>query len=159
MLDVVEIALKLEKIVFLRLDGQLAQKQREKVIRDFYNRDDSRVLLISTKAGGLGLNLTCASYVFILDPWWNPAVEMQAIDRVHRLGQKKTVIAKRFIVADSVEEKILALQVPNDFDIVGCIVSADTLLRKRNRNSSFLHLLNTRTSPTVSKTLLPPPTS
>ena len=69
-----------------------------------------RVFLISTKAGGTGLNLTEADYVFIVDPWWNPAVENQAIDRSHRIGQEKHVMAYRIICKDSIEEKILALQ-------------------------------------------------
>jgi SNF2 family DNA or RNA helicase len=68
------------------------------------------VFLISLKAGGLGLNLTAADYVFLLDPWWNPAVEMQAIDRAHRLGQTRRVIAYRLICANTVEEKIAELQ-------------------------------------------------
>ena len=69
-----------------------------------------KVFLISIKAGGLGLNLTEADYVFILDPWWNPAVEAQAIDRAHRIGQKKKVFTYKFITRDTVEEKILQLQ-------------------------------------------------
>ena len=69
-----------------------------------------RVFLISTKAGGTGLNLTEADYVFIVDPWWNPAVENQAIDRSHRIGQNKHVMAYRLICKNSIEEKILALQ-------------------------------------------------
>jgi SNF2 family DNA or RNA helicase len=68
------------------------------------------VFLISIKAGGVGLNLTEADNVFILDPWWNPAVEQQAIDRTHRIGQKNTVFIYKFITKNSVEEKILALQ-------------------------------------------------
>jgi SNF2 family DNA or RNA helicase len=66
--------------------------------------------LISLKAGGVGLNLTAAEYVFILDPWWNPAVEAQAIDRAHRIGQENTVFTYKFITRNTVEEKILALQ-------------------------------------------------
>jgi SNF2 family DNA or RNA helicase len=69
-----------------------------------------KVFLISIKAGGVGLNLTQADYVFILDPWWNPAVEQQAIDRSHRIGQDKKVFIYKFIAKDTVEEKILALQ-------------------------------------------------
>ncbi|HZI25931.1 MAG TPA: C-terminal helicase domain-containing protein, partial [Chryseolinea sp.] len=69
-----------------------------------------KVFLISIKAGGLGLNLTEADYVFILDPWWNPAVEAQAVDRAHRIGQKKKVFTYKFITRNTVEEKILMLQ-------------------------------------------------
>ena len=68
------------------------------------------MFLISLKAGGLGLNLTAADYVFILDPWWNPAVEAQAVDRAHRIGQERPVFAYRLIVRDTVEEKVLQLQ-------------------------------------------------
>jgi len=68
------------------------------------------VFLVSLKAGGVGLNLTAADYVFLLDPWWNPAVEAQAIDRTHRIGQTKEVFAYRLIAEDTVEEKVLALQ-------------------------------------------------
>ena len=68
------------------------------------------MFLISLKAGGVGLNLTAADYVFLLDPWWNPAVEAQAIDRTHRIGQEKPVVAYRLIARDTVEEKILELQ-------------------------------------------------
>jgi SNF2 family DNA or RNA helicase len=68
------------------------------------------VFLISLKAGGTGLNLTAAEYVFLLDPWWNPAVEAQAIDRAHRIGQKSHVIAYRLIAKDTIEEKVAALQ-------------------------------------------------
>jgi SNF2 family DNA or RNA helicase len=76
-----------------------------------FNKDpDLKVFLISIKAGGLGLNLTEADYVFILDPWWNPAVEAQAADRAHRIGQKKKVFTYKFITKNTVEEKILTLQ-------------------------------------------------
>ena len=68
------------------------------------------MFLVSLKAGGVGLNLTAAEYVFLLDPWWNPAVEVQAIDRTHRIGQTRPVFAYRLIARDTVEEKVLALQ-------------------------------------------------
>jgi SNF2 family DNA or RNA helicase len=90
------------------LDG--ATKNREEQVERFQNDDKVRLFLISLKAGGLGLNLTQADYVFILDPWWNPAVEAQAIDRAHRIGQTKKVITYKFIMSDTVEEKILELQ-------------------------------------------------
>ncbi|MDP9429974.1 MAG: SWF/SNF helicase family protein, partial [Actinomycetota bacterium] len=68
------------------------------------------IFLISLKAGGFGLNLTEADYVFVLDPWWNPAVEAQAVDRAHRIGQDKTVMVYRLVAAGTIEEKVLALQ-------------------------------------------------
>lgn len=76
-----------------------------------FNEDpDIKVLLVSLKTGGVALNLTVANYVYIMDPWWNPAAEMQAIDRVHRIGQNKPIFATRFIIKDSIEERILKLQ-------------------------------------------------
>jgi SNF2 family DNA or RNA helicase len=83
---------------------------REKAINEFKDNAETRIFLISIKAGGVGLNLTEADYVFLLDPWWNPAVEQQAISRSHRIGQFKNVIAYKFITKDSIEEKILKLQ-------------------------------------------------
>lgn len=97
-----------ERVPYTYLDG--ATRNRGEVVRDFQENDDIRLFLISIKAGGVGLNLTGADYVFILDPWWNPAVEQQAIDRTHRIGQKKNVFIYKFITKDSVEEKILTLQ-------------------------------------------------
>ena len=95
-------------ISYAYLDGSLNSRQRESAIASF--REQQAVFLISLKAGGTGLNLTEADYIFILDPWWNPAVEAQAIDRSHRIGQTRPVIAYRFIAADTVEERILELQ-------------------------------------------------
>ena len=76
---------------------------------NFQANDDCRVFLISLKAGGVGLNLTAADYVYIVDPWWNPAVEQQAIDRTHRIGQTKNIFAYRMICKDTIEDKILQL--------------------------------------------------
>lgn len=90
------------------LDG--ATQNRGIVVEDFKNNHEKKIFLISIKAGGVGLNLTEADYVFILDPWWNPAVEQQAIDRTHRIGQTKNVFIYKFITKGTVEEKILALQ-------------------------------------------------
>lgn len=90
------------------LDGSTTN--RGKVVEEFKKEKDIQIFLISIKAGGVGLNLTEADYVFILDPWWNPAVEQQAIDRTHRIGQTKNVFIYKFITKDTVEEKILALQ-------------------------------------------------
>lgn len=90
------------------LDGR--SRRRGDLVKRFQESDDCSLFLISLKAGGHGLNLTAADYVFILDPWWNPAVEAQAIDRAHRMGQTKPVVAYRMICRDTVEEKIVALQ-------------------------------------------------
>jgi superfamily II DNA or RNA helicase len=97
-----------EDISFAYLDG--ATKNRGEIVAEFQQNTELKVFLISIKAGGVGLNLTQADYVFILDPWWNPAVEQQAIDRSHRIGQDKKVFIYKFIAKDTVEEKILALQ-------------------------------------------------
>lgn len=97
-----------EGIPYVYLDG--STQNRGDVVKRFQEDEKTRVFLISIKAGGVGLNLTEADYVFILDPWWNPAVEQQAIDRTHRIGQTKNVFIYKFITKDSVEEKILALQ-------------------------------------------------
>lgn len=97
-----------EAIPFSYLDG--ATKNRGEIVAEFQENTELKVFLISIKAGGVGLNLTQADYVFILDPWWNPAVEQQAIDRTHRIGQEKKVFIYKFIAKDTVEEKILALQ-------------------------------------------------
>ena len=85
-------------------------RNREEVVNDFQTQDDNRFFLISLKAGGVGLNLTAADYVFLLDPWWNPAAEMQAINRAHRIGQTSKVFVYRFITAETIEEKIVKLQ-------------------------------------------------
>lgn len=83
---------------------------RAKVITEFKNSQDTKIFLISMKAGGIGLNLTEADYVFMLDPWWNPAAEMQAVNRAHRIGQFKNVFVYRFITKNTIEEKIMKLQ-------------------------------------------------
>ena len=95
---------------FSRLTGALSQKARKQQIDQFENNEAIQSFLISIKAGGTGLNLTAADYVFILDPWWNPSIEKQAIARAHRIGQTKSVFAIKFITKDSIEEKILKLQ-------------------------------------------------
>jgi SNF2 family DNA or RNA helicase len=90
------------------LDGRTRDRQAK--VERFQNDPECRLFLISLKAGGLGLNLTAAEYVFLLDPWWNPAVEAQAIDRAHRIGQERHVFAYRLIARDTVEERVLELQ-------------------------------------------------
>ncbi len=95
-------------ITYEYLDGR--SRNRQQKVERFQNDADCPLFLISLKAGGLGLNLTAASYVYLLDPWWNPAVEAQAVDRAHRIGQKRPVFAYRLICRDTVEEKIVKLQ-------------------------------------------------
>lgn len=107
-LSIFKASFEQQGIPFAYLDG--GTKNRGEIVAEFQKNDDLKVFLISIKAGGVGLNLTQADYVFILDPWWNPAVEQQAIDRTHRIGQDKKVFIYKFISKDTVEEKILALQ-------------------------------------------------
>jgi SNF2 family DNA or RNA helicase len=107
------------------LDGQT--RNRRERIEHFQNDPSCGVFLISLKAGGLGLNLTAADYVFLLDPWWNPAVEMQAIDRAHRIGQSRQVFAYRLICKNTVEEKIAELQTRKK-ELADAILQADNSL-------------------------------
>ncbi|WP_372773384.1 DEAD/DEAH box helicase [Mangrovibacterium sp.] len=107
-LELVKDQLQKRKWKYSLLTGGTAN--REEVISSFQNDPENRVFLISLKAGGVGLNLTSADYVFIIDPWWNPAAEMQAIARAHRIGQNKKVMVYRFITEGSIEEKIMQLQ-------------------------------------------------
>jgi SNF2 family DNA or RNA helicase len=108
MLDIIKDELEERNRPYSYLTGQT--KNRHEVISDFQETEESKVFLLSLKAGGSGLNLTSASYVVLYDPWWNPAVENQAIDRCHRIGQESKVNAYRLLVRDSVEEKIRILQ-------------------------------------------------
>ena len=107
-LDIVKEKLQKEGIEYQYLDGQTSLKEREKQVEEF-QRGERQIFLISLKAGGLGLNLTAANYVILLDPWWNPAIENQATDRAHRIGQKRAVTIIRMIAAQTIEEKILKL--------------------------------------------------
>jgi SNF2 family DNA or RNA helicase len=116
------------RISYSYLDGQT--KDRQQMVDRFQQRDGPPLFLISLKAGGVGLNLTEADYVFLLDPWWNPAVEAQAIDRSHRIGQDKPVIAYRLIARDTIEEKIVALQ-QTKRALADSIVSEDNSILQR----------------------------
>ncbi|KAL0931470.1 DNA repair protein rad5 [Colletotrichum truncatum] len=109
-LTLIEPALERANIKFLRLDGSMAQKARAAVLTEFQDSKTFTVLLISLRAGGVGLNLTSAKRVYMMDPWWSFAVEAQAIDRVHRMGQDEEVKVYRFIVKESVEERMLRVQ-------------------------------------------------
>jgi SNF2 family DNA or RNA helicase len=119
---------------YVYLDG--STQNREKVVTEFQENPGIPLFLISLKAGGIGLNLTAADYVFLYDPWWNNAVENQAIDRAHRIGRKDTVIAKRYIVAESIEEKMMKLKAAKsslaaelfDDDSISTQLTSDDLL-------------------------------
>ncbi len=107
-LELIRAGIEKEKWKYSMLTGQTSN--RKEVIRQFQEDSENRIFLISLKAGGVGLNLTGAGYVFIIDPWWNPAVENQAISRAHRIGQNKPVFVYRFITEDSIEQKIQHLK-------------------------------------------------
>jgi len=108
MLDILREVVEEKKWPYFYLAGDT--ENRGQLVQDFQNASGSAVFLISLRAGGFGLNLTAASYVVLFDPWWNPAVETQAIDRTHRIGQTSKVIAYRLLTKGSIEEKIRALQ-------------------------------------------------
>ena len=110
MLHLIRDALQQRGIPYLYLDGSMPAEARKRSVLQFQEDETTRVFLISLKAGGVGLTLTAADYVYLVDPWWNPAAEQQAIDRSHRIGQVKKVFAYRMICKDTVEEKILQLQ-------------------------------------------------
>jgi SNF2 family DNA or RNA helicase len=124
-------------ISYAYLDGRT--RDRKARVERFQNDPGTRLFLISLKAGGLGLNLTAAEYVYLLDPWWNPAVESQAIDRAHRIGQTRQVFAYRLIAQDTVEEKVVELQ-QTKRNLADAIINADNSLI-RNLSREDLELL------------------
>jgi superfamily II DNA or RNA helicase len=125
LLAIVRHRLDAHGITYEYLDGKT--RDREERVTRFQTDPNCKLFLISLKAGGLGLNLTAAEYVYLLDPWWNPAVEAQAIDRAHRIGQTRRVFAYRLIAKDTVEEKVLALQ-QTKRDLADAIINADNSL-------------------------------
>jgi SNF2 family DNA or RNA helicase len=122
LLSLLRARLDADGVPYEYLDGRT--KDRQTPVHRFQTDPRSGVFLISLKAGGLGLNLTAAEYVFLLDPWWNPAVEAQAIDRAHRIGQARHVFAYRLLATGTVEEKIAELQ-RNKRDLADAILQAD----------------------------------
>jgi len=139
MLAIVRKQLDARGIPYEYLDGQT--RKREPRIRRFQEDPTCPIFLISLKAGGLGLNLTAAEYVFLLDPWWNPAVEAQAIDRSHRIGQTRTVFAYSLIARDTVEEKVLELQ-KSKRQLADAIIQADTSLLRNLTREELSELLS-----------------
>lgn len=127
-LQIIKEHLDKESIVYSYLDG--STKNRKDEVNQFQEDPSRQVFLISLKAGGLGLNLTAADYVFILDPWWNPAIEAQAVDRAHRIGQENKVFIYKFISKDTVEEKILALQ-KSKMDLANALISTEESFMKK----------------------------
>ncbi len=139
MLRVIEGRIQQEGISYEYLDGQSTTKQRQASVEHFQEDESCRVFLISLKAGGTGLNLMAADYVYLVDPWWNPAVENQAIDRCYRIGQDKKVIAYRMICKNTVEEKIMELQKKKKA-IAGDIVTTDEGVLKKLTKDDLLDL-------------------
>ncbi|MES2652010.1 MAG: SNF2-related protein [Bacteroidota bacterium] len=138
MLDLVKAELEVRKITFSYLTGQT--KERSAVVNSFQNNPEIRVFLISLKAGGLGLNLTQADYVYLIDPWWNPAIENQAIDRAYRIGQHKNVMAVRLICPDTIEEKIMLMQ-ENKKEIASGLIKIDSSIFKSLTKKDLLELI------------------
>ncbi len=134
MLKVIRRELDNEKIKYEYLDGKSSKKKREASVNNFQDNDDIRVFLISLKAGGTGLNLTAADYVYIVDPWWNPAVENQAIDRCYRIGQDKKVIAYRMICRNTIEEKIMQHQAKKTQIASEIITTDESFVKQLGKN-------------------------
>lgn len=126
-------------IPYTYIDG--STKKRAKEIKRFQENSDILVFLLSLKAGGLGINLTAADYVILFDPWWNPAIEKQAIDRTHRIGQKQKVIAFKLIVKDSIEEKIIQLQNKKE-DLLNSIVMSEKKMFKSFDENEIMNLFD-----------------
>ncbi|MBK7764299.1 MAG: DEAD/DEAH box helicase family protein [Bacteroidetes bacterium] len=141
MLALIREKLKEHGIAYQYFDGSYTAQQRENAIQEFQNNEDCPVFLISLKAGGMGLNLTAADYVYIVDPWWNPAVEQQAIDRTHRIGQTKNIFAYRFICKDTVEEKIMLLKEKKNL-LVKDIISDDNNMVKQLSRDDIAYLFS-----------------
>lgn len=141
MLGLIRKTLEEKGIPYVYFDGSTTTTERQRAIDEFQNNHDCRVFLISLKAGGIGLNLTAADYVYIVDPWWNPAVEMQAIDRTHRIGQTKNIFAYRMICKDTIEEKMLVLQ-ERKRALASELVSDDTALLKKLTREDIEYLFS-----------------
>lgn len=141
MLDLIRAELDAGGIPFAYLDGKSSREQREQNVQRFQSDSDCRVFLISLKAGGTGLNLTAADYVYLVDPWWNPAVENQAIDRCYRIGQEKKVIAYRMICKGTVEEKISDLQ-KRKMAVATELIHTDENLLKKLDGGDILNLFS-----------------
>ncbi len=139
MLDMIKKQLDEREIKYEYLTGKT--KDRAGRVQNFQEDTETRVFLISMKAGGTGLNLTEADYVFIVDPWWNPAVENQAIDRCYRIGQKKNVMAIRLICPDTIEEKIMLLQ-ESKKELIDDLIKVDGQAAKSLSKEDLLSLLD-----------------
>ncbi|KAF2292224.1 hypothetical protein GH714_017498 [Hevea brasiliensis] len=139
-LDLISYSLHKSGINCGQLVGSMSLPARDAAIKKFTEDPDCKILLMSLKAGGVALNLTVASHVFLMDPWWNPAVERQAQDRVHRIGQNKPIRIVRFIIENTIEEKILELQGKKELAIEGTVGdgSLDALAKLTMEDLHFL---------------------
>ncbi|MBN2544812.1 MAG: DEAD/DEAH box helicase, partial [Spirochaetes bacterium] len=138
-LKIIQDFLNLKQYSYSYIDGTI--KHRERAIKDFQEKEDNKIFLLSLKAGGVGINLTSADYVIIFDPWWNPAIENQAIDRAHRIGQTKKVIIYKYIVKNTIEEKILQLQDRKKV-LINDLITEDNGLIKLLNKEDILTLFN-----------------
>ena len=146
MLDVIGRCLEQEGIEYERLDGSMSRKKREAAMDTFRQDPKVPVFLMSLKAGNLGVNMTAGNYCYLMDPWWNPATEAQAIDRVHRLGQKRQVIVKRIIIKNSVENKIMEIQNRKQklievlflYTLFFCVFKKNTHTKCKNKNKNHI---------------------
>jgi superfamily II DNA or RNA helicase len=139
LLKILRARLNQDGILYEYLDG--ATRDRQTRVERFQNDKDCRLFLVSMKAGGLGLNLTAAEYAFILDPWWNPAVEAQAVDRAHRIGQTRPIFTYRLIARDTVEEKVLELQ-KTKRDLAAAMIGVENSMIRDLRSEDLALLLS-----------------
>ncbi|KAM3344549.1 DNA repair protein RAD16 [Capsicum galapagoense] len=129
-LDLIHYSLQKSGVSCVQLDGSMTMAARDSAITRFTNDPDCRIFLMSLKAGGVALNLTVASQVFLMDPWWNPAVERQAQDRIHRIGQYKPIRIVRFVIENTIEERILKLQEKKELVFEGTVGGSSEALGK-----------------------------
>jgi len=138
-LDLIEWRLQNAGYHCVKLQGSMSPTQREATIKYFMTNPGCTVFLVSLKAGGVALNLTEASRVFLMDCWWNPGTEMQASDRVHRIGQARAVVIKRLVVENSIEERIIQLQKKKESMVAATIDQDDSSLQRLSQEDfSFL---------------------
>ncbi len=140
-LKIIGTHLNAQQLPYAYIDGSIPAVKRKSEINRFQKDNNVKVFLLSLKAGGVGINLTAADYVILFDPWWNPAAESQAIDRTHRIGQKRNVIAYKMIVKDSIEEKILALQQRKKV-LVDNIITTESSFYKSMTKNDILNLFS-----------------
>jgi DNA repair protein RAD16 len=128
-LELVEYRMRRGGVAAVRLSGSMSMQQKADMISAFQTDPTVKVLLLSLKAGGEGLNLQAADHIFMLDPWWNPASEQQAMQRAHRIGQTRAVKAVRFITSGTVEDKVLQLQEKKQLVFESCVGGSDSAMR------------------------------